>query len=235
MKYIELQEAFELEITTLDKPIAKPTTSDMTYWFNAAIDKFIKSRAFGNNFRREAFEQTQKRIDDLRTLVKSSKLNVSNVTASIYSVNLPSDYMHTVGESAYIVSDDNCWPKTSDGSPVVKRTDVLESSVETVDRQLNNTFSEHQLRHNSARPLRVYSDNKIILYTDGKYRMDSYELSYIKLPEKVILGGENAFQEYTDLPKSTHLELVKLAAQMYIENQSNPRYQTYANEVASME
>ena len=58
MKYIELQEAFELEINQLDNNITKPTTSDIEYWLMAGLDKFIKTRYSGNNTSRRAFEQT---------------------------------------------------------------------------------------------------------------------------------------------------------------------------------
>ena len=37
------------------------------------------------------------------------------------------------------------------------------------------------------------------------------------------------------MPDHTHIEIVKLAAQMYIENQADPRYNTYTNETVSME
>ena len=69
MTYNELQVAFELEINQLDSNLTKPTTSDMEYWLMAGLDKFIKTRYSGINFKRRGFEQDQKRIDDLRTLV----------------------------------------------------------------------------------------------------------------------------------------------------------------------
>ena len=69
MKYIELQTAFELEIDQLDDNLTKPTTSDIEYWLMAGLDKFIKTRYSGINFKQTGFEQDQKRIDDLRTLV----------------------------------------------------------------------------------------------------------------------------------------------------------------------
>lgn len=33
------------------------------------------------------------------------------------------------------------------------------------------------------------------------------------------------------MPEHTHLEIVKLAAQLYIENQANPRYNSYTQGV----
>lgn len=232
MKYIELQEAFELEINELDSNLTKPVTSDIEYWLNTAIDKFVKTRAFGNNFRRESFEQTQKRIDDLRTLVTTKVYNFT-LHPDIYITALPGDYMFTVGETAYISSDNKCWPKEN-GTAKIKRADILEATVETIDRKLSNTFSEHRLHNNTARPLRLYKGNYVYLFTDGQYYVNEYELTYLRQPQKINLT-RLPFSEYTDLPAATHQEIVKLAAQLFIENKGNPRYETYSNEVNSME
>lgn len=233
MKYIELQEAFELEVGELDSNLTKPVTSDTEYWLNAGVDKYVKSRAFGNNYRTESFEQTQKRIDDLRTLV-STQITIPGQVGSEFTVTLPDNYMFTVGETAYITSDDNCWPKDGEGNPTIKSTDVLEATVETIDRMKSNTFSEYRLRNNTARPLRLFRGDKILLYTDGNYRIPKYELIFIRQPEKINLT-RLPFNEYTDFAPHAQLEIVKLAAQLYLENKMNPRQQTYANEVASME
>jgi len=232
MRFIDLQEAFELEISMLDDNMSKPVTSDIEYWLNAAVDKFIKTRAFGNNFRRESFEQTQKRTDDLRTLVVTTTYPFE-LHSGEYEAELPSDYMYTVGEAAYISSDDDCWPKVG-GVPQKKRTDILEATVETIDRQRQSVFSEYQLHNNTARPLRLYKGNSIYLYTDGKYYIDVYELTYLKQPVEIDLT-RLPFNEYSEFPAATHQEIVKLAAQLYIENKSNPRYTTYSSEVNAME
>ena len=63
MRYIDLQEAFELEIAQLDSNLTKPTTSDIEYWLTAGLIKFIKTRYSGINFKQTGFEQDQKRID----------------------------------------------------------------------------------------------------------------------------------------------------------------------------
>ena len=99
MKYIELQTAFELEIDQLDNNLTKPTTSDIEYWLMAGLDKFIKTRYSGINFKQTGFEQDQKRIDDLRTLV-TRKSYQFNTYPEEYTVTLPDDYMFTVGETA---------------------------------------------------------------------------------------------------------------------------------------
>ena len=49
-------------------------------WVNSGIRKFTETRYSGVNPKREAFEQTQKRIDDLRTLVAEETLTCSTGT-----------------------------------------------------------------------------------------------------------------------------------------------------------
>ncbi|UWG05933.1 MAG: hypothetical protein [Bacteriophage sp.] len=56
MKYIALQEAFELEINKLDDNLSKPTTNTTEYFLNAGLDKFWKTRYSAMNYKREGFE-----------------------------------------------------------------------------------------------------------------------------------------------------------------------------------
>lgn len=233
MTFNEIQVAFELEINQIDSNLTKPTTSDMEYWLMAGLDKFIKTRYSGINFKQKGFEQDQKRIDDLRTLV-TRKTYQFNTYPEEYVVTLPSDYMFTLGETAVIFSYNICWPVGPSGQPRTKNTDVLEATIENIDKQKENTLSEYRLHGKSAKPLRLFEGNEIHLYTDGNYNIKDYILTYLRMPNKINLT-ERPFDEYTDMPAATHQEIVKMAVQLYLENQANPRYQSYVNEVATME
>lgn len=142
-------------------------TSDTIFSFlNEAIDKFCKTRYSGINAKQEGFEQSQKRIDDLRMLVKSvtyTESNSENLLKIIdlgkgkYSVVLPIDYMVLLGDTAGIVpntTDNQCWEKQN-GEYIVKYGDTIEASIETLDKQLSNSLSEHKLKYNQAKPLRL--------------------------------------------------------------------------------
>lgn len=233
MRFIDLQEAFELEIDKLDNNLEKPTTSDIEYWLMAGLDKFIKTRYSGINFKRKGFEQDQKRIDDLRTLI-SNKVYQFTVYPEEYTVVLPDDYMLALGETAVIFSYNPCWPVGPSGQPRTKNTDVLEATIENIDQQRQNSLSEYRFHSNNARPLRLFMGNEIHLYTDGNYNIKNYILTYLRNPKRISLT-ESPFSEYTDMPAATHLEIVKLAAELYLENKANPRYQSYVNEVSTME
>lgn len=271
MKYIELQEAFEREINMLDNDLEKPMSTDTEYWLNQGLEKFYKTRYTGLNFKRTGFEQDQKRIDDLRTLISTkafildeeayqllqedtSKIKLGHkavllqeqipsdsihpVSHSMFQVRLPNDYIFLLSDTVGIIPTCKqcvlCAEKDENGELVVQYNDTLEATLETIDRQLHNSLSEHKYKYNSARPLRLVQNNSILLYTDGKYKVQEYLLQYLRFPSKIDIH-KNPFDNYTDMPEHTHLEIVKLAAQLYLENKTSGRYNTYNNEINSME
>ena len=234
MKNIELLESFELELNKLDDNFTKPTTNTTEYFLNAGLDKFWKTRYSQNNPKVRGFEQIQKRIDDLRTLVAEVILVPDTTSKDLYTVTIPEDYVILLGDTAGISPADGytdpCWELDSDGNYVIHYSDVLEGSIETIDRIKENSLSEYHLRYTKAKPIRLLSGNEIKLYTDGKYKVSKYILHYLRKPHYIDIHTE-PFKEYTDMPEHTHLEIVKLAAQLYIENQANPRYNSYTQEV----
>lgn len=235
MRYIDLQEAFEIELNKLDDGFTKPKTYITEYFLNAGLDKFWKTRYSGLNFKHEGFEQTQKRIDDLRTLVtEKSDFEITKVSNDLYTVDLPNDYIMHLGDTAGIAPADgvidDCWEKDENGNYVVHYSDVIEGKIETLDRIRENSLSEYHLRYTKARPIRLQAQDKIKLYTDGKYKVANYTLQYLRRPIKIDIH-KDPFAEYTDMPEHTQPEIVKLAAQLYIENQANPRYNSYTQEV----
>lgn len=234
MKNIELLESFELELNKLDDNFTKPTTNTTEYFLNAGLDKFWKTRYSQNNPKVKGFEQIQKRIDDLRTLVAEVTLVPDTTSKDLYTVTIPEDYVILLGDTAGISPADGytdpCWELDSDGNYVIHYSDVLEGSIETIDRIKENSLSEYHLRYTKAKPIRLLSGNEIKLYTDGKYKVSKYILHYLRKPHYIDIHTE-PFKEYMDMPEHTHLEIVKLAAQLYIENQANPRYNSYTQEV----
>lgn len=266
MRYIDLQVAFELEINKLDEGLTKPKSDDIEYWLNVGLDKFVKTRYSGVNTKGESFEQSQKRIDDLRTLVayklfqyppdnvynfiyvfryatpvtqeqldSSTYLDIYKYAGTIkYEATLPDDYMFALGDDAYIVSNNNQWVKDSDGNFIPKRVPITEATSENITEKMGNSLSEFRLHRNYARPLRLFANNMIELYSSNNYIIEGYLLTYLKRPVKINLST-NPFLSYTDMPEHTHLEIVKLAVQAYLENQMNQRYNSYSNEVNTME
>jgi hypothetical protein len=80
---------------------------------NKSLIKFINTRYGKNNVYRKGFEQSQKRIDDLRTLVTETELIATfkeqlNSNVWVDTVTLPSNYMYLVSQQSKIIKRPNC-------------------------------------------------------------------------------------------------------------------------------
>ena len=141
-----------------------------------------------------------------------------------------------LGDTVGIIPNgiNNTWEKDINDQPIVKYGETLESSIETIDRQKENSLSEHRLRFNSAKPLKLVQDDIVTLFTDGKYKVTEYTLKYMVKPSNISLGISPTV-EYTDLPEHTHSEIVKLAVQLYLGMKGTGNYNSYSNEVNKME
>lgn len=214
-------------------------SSDTIFSFiNEAIDKFYKTRYSGINAKSEGFEQSQKRIDDLRNLIKTASFAEEIINnGNIYTIELPEDYVLMLGDVAGILpteGNEQCWEIDEEGDYVVKRADTIEATIENIDRQLNNSLSEHLLKYCTARPLKLIQGNQVILYTDGKYSVANYQITYLSKP--LFLDSSNISNtEYTSLPEHTHMEIVKMAVQLYLATKPMQHYSAYSSEVNNME
>jgi len=232
MTIFELHRNFKIE---LDKSEITSYPSflpeEIDYWFNTAIERFIKTRYSGLNIHKSGFQQDQKRSDDLRSVI-TSKEYIREIPALVdysatyrkgdivmysdrfyecaaqyslgadiqyegqnwilhkdMSVEYPSDYWIGLGEHASIMY-------TSNLTPIYKyRNDVIEATIENIDSKINNRLSDHILHNGSAKPIRLYSNNSIALYTDGNYIVSAYVIDYIKSPEKLDIYKYPLFNE----------------------------------------
>lgn len=114
MNIIESHRSFMLSLDKSDTlEYVSFLPEEIDYWLNEASRAFTKTRYSGVNAKRESFEQTQKRIDDLRTLVKEVTLQPDSFNPSTnpdnlencYLVELPDWYWFTLGEQVSIVYD----------------------------------------------------------------------------------------------------------------------------------
>lgn len=110
---------------------------------------------------------------------------------------------------------------------------VFECTADNFMYRVNNKLTDFHYRFNRARPLRIRTKRGFKLLTDKKYKINTYTLGYLRIPNEVT--NENPYREYTDFEDYTWQEIVKIAAQMYIENQSDPRYKTITAEVLTQE
>lgn len=231
MTNIQILAAFEREINQIDDTLNKPATDDSLYWLNQAVYKFCKTRFNGNAPHFTSYEQNEKRTKDLINLFVSSDLDLSSVdesraTYNKYTVTYPENMMFVLNEDVVIDS-------INDGHEL--DTSVFECTADSFMYRVNNTLTDFHYRHYKARPLRIKTQTGCDLLTDKKYKITKYTLGYLRNPNKISL--ENPKAEYSDFPDIIISEIIKMAAQMYIESQipMQQRYQTISNEVNTQE
>lgn len=231
MTNIQILAAFEREINQIDDTLNKPATDDSLYWLNQAVYKFCKTRFNGNAPHFTSYEQNEKRTKDLINLFVSSNLDLSSVdesraTYNKYTVTYPENMMFVLNEDVVIDS--------IDGGHELD-TSIFECTADSFMYRVNNTLTDFHYRHYKARPLRIKTQDGCDLLTDKKYKITKYTLGYLRNPNKISL--DNPKEEYSDFPDVIMPEIIKIAAQMYIESQIpvQQRYQTISNEVNTQE
>lgn len=228
MKYIDILASFEREINKIDDIVEKPSTDDSLYWLNQGVVKFAKTRFNGNLPHLTSYEQNEKRTIDLvnlyKTITYDSFEKEEFASYNSYSITYPSDYMFALNEDVEISDNDGNYKMD---------TCVFECTADSFMYRINNSLTDFHYKHHRARPLRIRRKNGCSLLTDGNYKISKYTLGYLKKPKEINL--ENPFTEYSEFPDTVLPEIIKIAAQMYIENQSDKRYQTITNEVNTQE
>jgi len=217
--------AFDIELDkTLDfeYPYISPEQKD--YWLNKAQDRFVKQRAFGNNLFRTTFEETEKRIDDLRTIVKKQQVGPS-LSGQIYTSQLPSDYLYLVRHQC-TTSSPLCGIKVVGG---------LQVKNDDINNRKKNPFE----KPTNEEPLYYIEGNNIIYeMVDDSFTITNTNITYIKKPTPITNGTEYIVPEAVsqcELPEHTHNEILDIAISMVLENIESQRYQTNANELTKTE
>lgn len=229
MKYIDILEAFETEIGVVNQ-VEKPLTSDSLFWLNQAVDKFVKLRFNTDQVHRTSYEQNEKRRNDLINLYKTTKytqfsIDDNNPKYDKYIVeNYPDNFLFSLNEDAIITNNKGENPYS---------TSIFECTSDSFMYRVTNSLTDFHYKYGEARPLRVCTDKGCYLLTDKNYKIKEYVLGYLRTPKKITLS--TPFEEYTDFDNITIPEIIKIAAQMYLENTGNPRYKSITQEVMTQE
>lgn len=230
MNISNMHNAVKIELdktSSLELPAFEPEEID--YWLNQGIETFVNQRYQGLNRAGTSFEETEKRIADLRTIVTDPVTllpSISSVHTNGYEFDIPTNYLYTFLCEARINFVDSNGVVTND---VVACRDT-KSDLYSIKRS-RDPFSEHILYMDWARPIKFVRDNDIIVVTDGNYSVTSLYLSYIKRPVTVSYTSSIS----CDLPDHTHSEIVKITVSKMLENIESQRYIPYNTEVLKME
>lgn len=208
MKGIDLIASFELEINKIDNVLEKPVTDDSIYWINQGMMKFAKDRFNGNAPKRTSYEQNEKRTRDLVKLFREVPLTYTGFDDSHTNYNSYTYTYPTTDKLMYVLNEDVVISDLNDEHKM--DTCVFECTADNFMYRINNSLTDFHYRHHRARPLRVRTASGFKLLTDKNYKIDSYTLGYLKIPEEII--SDNPFKEYGDFEDNIWMEIIKIAA-----------------------
>jgi hypothetical protein len=197
------------------------------YFLNAAQEEFVKQRYYaGSNPKGRGFEETMKRLEDLRELVYANYDDTINPDAAATEVDLDlaSDHMFLIN-LRIMMRYSPCQEPTSE-SPIVK---VPARVVETehVFEMMRSPF--HRSTHKS--PLATIYEDQVRVFQGKRFLVIGIEADYIRTPRKLSL----VLEQSCELAPHTHLEIVKMAVNSILESMQSQRVQTNEQKIQKSE
>lgn len=206
-----MQTAFKFgldKIDSLNYPNFTPTEIDLL--LNQGQDRFVKQRYGINNVKRESFEETQKRTEDLKTIVLNAIISPAsnasdNIDTNAQFATLPTNHWFIVEERIEVMYQDCNLQGVKETVPVYP-----------IQHYEFNKFMQNPFkRPNKERVLRLMENGKVELIHSSDVTLGNYKLRYIKRPDRINnISNPNVNCE---LPEHTHQEVVDLAIQIALE------------------
>lgn len=221
--------AFKLgydKIDSLNYPDLLPEEID--FLINQAQDVFVKQRYGANNLKRQSFEETQKRTEDLKNVVVTAILTpLANTSENINQyarfVNLP-DGTFPLGnpypEHWFIIQEQTELTYTKcDGNVVTERVYTKAIQHNDYSKSIHNPFA----KPSEDKVLRLMEKGRVELIPSSNVTITGYYLRYIKKPVRVDIA--NTIN--CELSEHTHQEIVNIAVNIALEEIESRRTQTF--------
>jgi hypothetical protein len=146
-------------------------------YLNEAMEIFIKNKLYGTTKGQIGFEVTQKSIEDLRGIVLKTPMDLAPIVAvqeddKIYSIDLPDNYLYFLRAKVEATRLE-----------CTKELSCINSQHDDLNNILNSAFYSPSFEWEET-PI-VFSQNKIYIYTDGSFDIDTLKLDYIKRPARI--------------------------------------------------
>jgi len=216
MTILELHQEFKFrcdKLDTLNVPNFLPEEIDLI--LNNAQDRFVKQRYGPTNNKRQSFEETEKRTEDLKNITVNSILTPlayasDNIDPTARFLILPTDHWFTVQERCNITCN-MC------GTNVTQLVEVVPISHSEFSKVILDPFR----KPNEAKVLRLMENGRVELLSSCI--IVSYRMRYVKEPQRVSITLGTTFE----LSEHTHSEIVDQAVSIALEGIEGKRSQTF--------
>jgi len=212
MTIIQMHTAIDDQMDKAGAPWMNSTEKD--YFLNLAQLEFTKERY-------AEFEQSEKRRQDLVSLVRKKSFTV--LTIDLSSVNVPS-FMYILALSAS--SKDECGNTVTSPVKPMQWDDYIESE--------RDPFNKSDVEN----PIYLTSNNGTVSQIEikGITNLISADLVYLKIPVTMLNDDVTPANNVNcELPESTHEEVVNLAVRKILGVVKDPNYQIQLNEILNQE
>jgi len=159
--------------------------------FNKAQVEWARRQLHGINIVKEGDEQSTRRIDDLQVLLNTQNLAVSD-EEYFYSGPVPENYLQWKRVDTF--ANNNCCEK---------RRMVVYLAEEA---NLNNLLRDEGKKPSFewAETFATLKDNRVNIYTNGDFEIDSASLTYYRQPVKIQIQG--CVDPYTGVQSLTEVQ-----------------------------
>lgn len=197
-------------------------------YLNIAQQRIIEQRLYGNNVRREGAEESQKRVDDIRNLIKNYSTttfvtNSDNKPNGVF-VQLPSDYRHADQEDI-IINYTDCT-----GTAATKQVEVVPLTHDRYNRTIKDPFNAPYEDLIYRLPYGKIGTNDFFeLITDNLTSVNTYVLRYYKEPVSMQYGSTYSTPTTDvncELAEHLHREIIEEGTKVALENVRSDRMQT---------
>lgn len=200
---------------------------EIDLFLNDQMDKFVETRTTPkSNHKGEGFEESQKRLDDIRTVIKEGSTNstdpdVVNGTKTSLTlgtfdygkvITLPTDYKK-------LVSD---W---SDTFTPCANNFIVPNRLYSNNRDVQLALKDPFHKTHPESPVSQLVNNMLRVYEDN-FTVSNVHISYVYKYPKIEYNTQDCV-----LPEHTHREIVDMAVEKVNAVINTDNYEKYLNEI----
>lgn len=199
--------------------LAEFTIEEIDAFLNTAQLMFVKKRYGYNNIYNQGFEESQKRIDDIRELVLThtftNPTTVNYEEEDIYRLDISqsvTDYMFYI-RGRVTVKEPECSP-TTNSIKIVQQDDL--------EKVKTDPFNKPKPTNSVG-----YFEDGDIFIVPGKGTVTQGKVTYVKYPATMIHSQLNGGPVNCELALHTHDEIVELSVMLALNQIESPRQQSH--------
>ena len=203
-------------------------TDQIELILNQAQDQFVKQRYGGNNLKKQSFEETQKRTEDLKNVVVNSVVTtVINAEGAVLAATTAADNINTLAR--FVTLPTNYWIMIQEltgvsylgcnGATITDRVFTKAIQHDDYSKLIKNPFG----KPTEGKILRLMENGRVELIPPTGTTITDYHIRYIKEPVRISITNSVD----CELSEMTHQEIVNSAVSIALEGIESRRTQGF--------